>query len=109
MDLIPRDRIIDGIDQTAMFLYGDAQSRRDYYHIYTGTHNAAIIKQQYKRVLIGGRPGLVKNDFFDLYQDPREMRGMMGQFLCAWGPFDMMKKRHDGMNAKYPCTDEIAS
>ncbi|MHC4525645.1 MAG: hypothetical protein ACYSU8_08950 [Planctomycetota bacterium] len=103
-EYIPRDRIIDGIDQTAVFLEGDGQSRRDYYHVYTGPAHAATIKQQYKRVWIGGRPGLVKNDFFDLYQDPREMRGMMAQFLWAWGPFDMMKKRHDAMNAKYPFT-----
>ena len=101
---IPTDRIIDGIDQTAVFLEGDGNSRRDYYHIYTGPVHAASIKQQYKRVWIGGRPGLVKNDFFDLYQDPREMRGMMAQMLWAWGPFDMMKKRHDQMNAKYPFT-----
>lgn len=104
MDYIPRDRIIDGIDQTAVFLYGDAQSRRDYYHVYTGPVHAATIKQQYKRVWLGGRPGLVKNDFYDLYADPREMRGMMAQFLWAWGPFDMMKKRHDAMNKKYPFT-----
>ncbi len=104
MEYIPRDRIIDGIDQTAVFLEGDGQSRRDYYHVYTGPHHAATIKQQYKRVWIGGRPGLVKNDFYDLYQDPREMRGMMAQFLWAWGPFDMMKKRHDLMNEKYPFT-----
>ena len=101
---IPTDRIIDGIDQTAVFLEGDGNSRRDYYHIYTGPAHAATIKQQYKRVWIGDRPGLVKNNFFDLYQDPREMRGMMAQFLWAWGPFDMVKKRHDAMNAKYPFT-----
>jgi len=104
MKYIPTDRIIDGIDQTAVFLKGDGNSRRDYYHVYTGPAHAATIKQQYKRVWVGGRPGLVKNDFFDLYADPREMRGMMAQFLWAWGPFDMMKKRHDGMNAKYPFT-----
>lgn len=101
---IPRDRIIDGIDQTAVFLYGDGQSRRDYHHVYTGPYHAATIKQQYKRVWLGGRPGLVKNDFYDLYQDPKEIRGMMAQFLWAWGPFDMMKKRHDLMNEKYPFT-----
>jgi arylsulfatase len=102
MEYIPTDRIIDGIDQTAVFLEGDGNSRRDYYHVYTGTYHAATIKQQFKRVWLGGRPGLVKNDFYDLYSDPREMRGMMAQFLWAWGPFDMMKKRHDAMNAKYP-------
>jgi arylsulfatase len=104
MQYIPTDRIIDGIDQTAVFLYGDGNSRRDYYHVYTGLIHAATIKQQYKRRWVGGRPGLVKNDFFDLYADPREMRGMMAQFLWAWGPFDMMKKRHDKMNQKYPFT-----
>jgi len=101
---IPRDRIIDGIDQTAVFLEGDGNSRRDYYHVYTGPVLAASIKGQYKRAWLGDRPGLVKNAFFDLYQDPREMRPMMAQFLWAWGPFDMMKHRHEGMNAKYPFT-----
>jgi len=104
MEYIPTDRVIDGIDQTAVFLYGDGQSRRDYYHVYTGPVHAATIKQQFKRKWLGGRPGLVKNDFFDLYQDPREMRGMMAQFLWAWGPFDQMKRRHDGMKVKYPDT-----
>ena len=104
MEHIPTDRVIDGIDQTAVFLDGDGNSRRDYLHIYTGPALAATIKQQYKRVWIGDRPGLVKNNFFDLYQDPREMRGMMAQFLWAWGPFDMVRKRHENMNAKYPFT-----
>jgi len=104
MDKIPTDRIIDGIDQSAVFLYGDGNSRRDYYHVYTGPVLAASIKQQYKRSWLGDRPGLVKNAFVDLYQDPREMRPMMSQFLWAWGPFDMMKKRHTQMNEKYPFT-----
>ena len=104
MEYIPRDRIIDGVDQTAVFLEGDGNSRRDYYHVYTGPVHAATIKQQFKRVWLSGRPGLVKNDFYDLYQDPREMRGLMAQMLWAWGPFDMMKKRHDAMNKKYPFT-----
>ena len=104
MDKIPTDRIIDGIDQTAVFLYGDGNSRRDYYHVYTGPVLAATIKQQYKRSWLGDRPGLVKNAFVDLYSDPREMRPMMAQFLWAWGPFDMMKKRHQGMIEKYPFT-----
>ena len=30
-EYIPRDRIIDGIDQTAVLLEGDGNSRRDYY------------------------------------------------------------------------------
>jgi arylsulfatase len=102
MDKIPSDRVIDGIDQTALLLNGDTFGRRDYYHVYTGPLLAASIKQQYKRVWVGDRPGLVKNNFFDLYQDPREMRGMMAQFLWAWGPFDMMKRRHLNLKKRYP-------
>ena len=33
---IPRDRVIDGVDQTALFLKGDTHSRRDYVMIYQG-------------------------------------------------------------------------
>jgi arylsulfatase A-like enzyme len=38
------DRIIDGIDQTALFLKGDTFSRRDYVFIYTGPVLAATVK-----------------------------------------------------------------
>ena len=90
MDYIPRDRIIDGIDQTAVFLYGDGQSRRDYYHVYTGPIHAATIKQQYKRVWVGGRPGLVKNDFYDLYPGSTGDAGHDGPVPMGMGPL-----RHD--------------
>jgi len=45
---IPTDRIIDGIDQTALFLKGDTYSRRDYVFIYTGDQLAATVKGRYK-------------------------------------------------------------
>jgi hypothetical protein len=38
---IPTDRIIDGVDQTALLLKGDTFSRRDYVFIYTGDVLAA--------------------------------------------------------------------
>ncbi len=41
---IPTDRIVDGIDQTALFLNGDTHSRRDYNYIYTGQELKAIVK-----------------------------------------------------------------
>ncbi|MGH7164773.1 MAG: hypothetical protein ACREIS_04525 [Nitrospiraceae bacterium] len=41
---IPTDRIIDGVDQTALFLKGDGFSRRDYVYIYTGSVLAATVK-----------------------------------------------------------------
>jgi arylsulfatase len=51
---------------------------------------------------LGDHQGLVGAAFFDLYQDPREIHGMMAQYLWAWGPFDMMKSRHEAQIAEYP-------
>lgn len=103
-DHIPTDRVIDGIDQTALLLNGDGHSRRDYVHVYAGPSYAATVKQQFKRHWMASRPGLVGKSFFDLYKDTREEKGMMGQFLWAWEPFDAIKGRHEGMMKKYPNT-----
>ena len=67
---IPTDRVIDGIDQTALLINGDGHSRRDYVHIYAGPNHT--VKQQFKRHLMSSRPGLVGKSFFDLYKDTRE-------------------------------------
>ena len=99
---IPTDRVIDGIDQTAMFLNGDTKGRRDYVHIYTGPLLAATVKQQFKRHWVGDRPGLAGKGFYDLYRDPKEIQPMMAQFLWAWEPFDSMRARHQELMKKYP-------
>jgi len=101
---IPTDRVIDGIDQTALFLNGDTKGRRDYVHIYTGPLLAATVKQQFKRHWVGDRPGLAGKGFYDLYRDPKEIQPMMAQFLWAWEPFDSMKARHENLMKKYPNT-----
>ena len=91
---IPTDRIIDGVDQTALFFEGDTHSRRDYVHIYTGNIHAAMVKGRYKRHLIGGKPGLSGPEFYDLYNDPREASGQMLPMFPAKGMFNMMRARH---------------
>jgi arylsulfatase A-like enzyme len=101
---IPTDRVIDGVDQTALLLEGDGNSRRDYVHVYAGPSYAATVKQQFKRHWMASRPGLVGKSFFDLYKDPREEKGMMAQFLWAWEPFDSIKGKHEAMMEKYPNT-----
>lgn len=99
---VPTDRVIDGIDQTALLLLGDGESRRDYYHVYTGPVLAASIKQQFKRVWVGERPGLVGENFYDLYKDVREEHGDMPPYLWAWAAFDHMKTRHLEQMQQYP-------
>ena len=47
-DKIPTDRIIDGIDQTALMLEGDTHGRRDYIFIYSVDSLKAVVKEQFK-------------------------------------------------------------
>ncbi len=99
---IPRDRIVDGVNQTALFLEGDTQSRRDYVHIYTGPVLAATVKGRYKKHWTGAKPGLSGPEFYDLYNDPREHQGKMLPMFPAKGMFNIMKTRHLLMKEKYP-------
>jgi arylsulfatase len=105
-DNIPTDRVIDGIDQTALLLEGDTHSRRDYVYIYTGPILAATVKGRYKRVWVGEKPGLSGAAFYDLYNDTREEKGIMIQMFPAKGMFNMMKARHELFMKKYPNTPE---
>ncbi len=102
LEKIPRDRVIDGIDQTALLLKGDGHSRRDYLHIYTGNILAASIKQQFKRTWIGDKPGLMGASYTDLYKDPREEHLKMAPYLWAWAAFDHMRERHLALIREHP-------
>ena len=99
---IPTDRIIDGVDQTALFLEGYTHSRLDYVFVYTGDILASLVKGRYKRHLIGAAPGLSGPEFFDLYTDPREVSGKMLPMFPAKGMFSIMKTRHLLWKEKYP-------
>jgi arylsulfatase len=102
MKYIPTDRIIDGVDQTALLIDGDTHSRRDYVFIYTGNILAALVKGRYKRHLVGAQPGLSGPEFYDLYTDPREANGKMLPMFPAKGMFSLMKTRHLMWKEKYP-------
>ena len=99
---IPTDRIIDGVDQTALFLKGDSYSRRDYVFIYTGDQLAATVKGRYKRDWRNAVPGLSGAEFYDLYNDPREVYPFMLQLFPAKTMFSIMKTRHLMMKEAYP-------
>ncbi|CAN5509155.1 arylsulfatase [soil metagenome] len=103
---IPTNRIIDGVDQTALLLKGDSFGRRDYVFIYTGPILAATVKGRYKRLWAGDQPGLPHAAFFDLFNDPREQSGNLVPMLPALGMFKIMKARHELWMQKYPNTPE---
>ncbi|MEM1411289.1 MAG: sulfatase-like hydrolase/transferase [Pseudomonadota bacterium] len=102
LDEVPTDRIIDGVNQTALFLEGDTQSRRDYVHIYTGPILAASVKGRYKKHWAGAKPGLSGPEFYDLYNDPREHQGQLLPMFPAKSMFNQMKMRHLLMKEEYP-------
>lgn len=101
-DKIPTDRIIDGLDQTAVLLKGDTFGRRDYNFVYTGNILAASIKGRFKRVWVGDHPGLPGAAFYDLYNDPRESFPALVPYLATGSSFSVMRKRHELWKQKYP-------
>jgi len=99
---IPTDRIIDGIDQTSLLFNGDGNSRRDYVFIYTGDQLAATVKGRYKRDWRNAQPGLSGPEFYDLYNDPREVQGQLISLFPVKPMFSIMKTRHLMMKEAYP-------
>ncbi len=104
-DGIPRDRVIDGLDQSGVLLLGETHGRRDYLHIYEGTELKSIVKNKYKMHLApAGANPITSADFFDLYRDPRESRPMDSIKIGPWagGQFGGMVERHMKFMQKHP-------
>ncbi|MEE8452939.1 MAG: sulfatase-like hydrolase/transferase [Thermoguttaceae bacterium] len=101
---IPTDRVIDGLDQTALFLNGDTHGRRDYVFIYTGDILAATVKGRLKRAWVGveGSESGVGAAFYDLYLDPREMNPLLVPLIHTSSQFGRMKSRHELWKQEYP-------
>jgi len=101
-EYIPRDRVIDGIDQTALLLYGEHHGRRDYVYIYENEILRSIVKQEFKMHMPApGVPGATAPSY-NLYRDPREEHPLIGIALWSGASFQDMAKRHMITIAKYP-------
>lgn len=102
---IPRDRIVDGIDQTALLLEGEGNSRRDYVYVYEGPLLRSVVKQEFKMHLPApGVPG-AGAPVYNLLRDPREespLAVLISQALWSGASFQDMAKRHMMMIMKYP-------
>jgi len=102
---VPTDRIVDGLDQTALLLNGDTHGRRDYVFIYAGNELAATVKGRYKRHWIGAGEGAASGlpeAYYDLYMDPREEQPQLVPLIHTQGQFNRMLARHELMKKKYP-------
>lgn len=111
LDEIPTDRIIDGIDQTALLLNGDTHSRRDYTFTYAGPTLGAIVKGNYKRHMISpdpvGEASGIPAAFYFLPGDPREKMPVLTQMIHLKSPFNRMLLRHKLWKEKYPDSKEV--
>lgn len=104
-EYIPTDRVVDGLDQTALLLNGDTHSRRDYVFIYAGHQLGATVKGRYKRHWIGGgevEASGMPEAYYDLYMDPREEHPMLTPLIHTQGQFNRMVARHRLFKKKYP-------
>jgi arylsulfatase A-like enzyme len=103
---IPRDRLIDGVDQAPLLFMGDSHGRRDYVFIYEGPMLRSIVKQQFKFHLPAPGSNPIAAPIFDLYKDSREERIDTAKTISLGvgfgGPFVGMLKRHLGWKQKYP-------
>ena len=102
---IPTDRVIDGVDQTALLLNGDTHGRRDYVHIYVGPSLAASVKDQYKMHWHSADPLQVASGItavFDLYNDHKEVSPIVVGGFHFKEPFKRMRARHELWIEKYP-------
>jgi arylsulfatase len=99
---IPRDRIIDGVDQLPLLLMGDGKGRRDYVHVYDGPKLAATIKEQYKVQWPSPGAAAWSMKIFDLYRDPRELYPIKTQTMWSVESFKDMRIRHEAFKQKYP-------
>ena len=107
-DHIPTDRVIDGVDQTALMLEGETHGRRDHVFIYSGNSLKAVVKEQYKlNVPAPGENAIVAN-FYDLFRDTREEWPMSTE-IGAWGGQEFVRiiQRHKMRMVQYP--DEPAA
>ena len=102
---IPTDRIVDGLDQTALFLNGDTHGRRDYVFIYAGHALGATVKGRYKRHWIGAgdvAASGMPEAYYDLYMDPREENPQLVPLIHTQGQFNQMRALHELFKRKYP-------
>lgn len=99
---IPRDRVVDGVNQTSLLFNGDGFGRRDYIHMYDGPNLQATIKEQFKvHWPAPGAPGWTL-PVFDLYRDVKETKPLLAKGMWSIAYFPDMRARHLALKKKFP-------
>ena len=99
---IPRDRVIDGIDQTPLLLNGQHHGRRDYVYVYQNELLRAVVKQEWKMHMPAPGMPAAAAGVYNILRDPREQHPLIGHSLWSAASFQDMTKRHMMSIKKYP-------
>lgn len=103
---IPRDRLVDGVDQSASILFEDeSKGRRDSVIVYSVATPEAIIKDKLKLALPGPGESPILANFYDVYRDTHEKYPVSTE-VGAWGGKEFVRilQRHMARKEKYPDT-----
>ena len=99
---IPNDRVVDGIDQTALLLLGEGHGRRDYMFHYSGGTLGAVRWGQFKVHILQGGGSLPPMEVYNVIRDPGEKFGGMYNYLFAVTPLQNLIKSHKLLIQKFP-------
>ncbi len=105
-DYVPRDRLIDGVDQSASILFADeSKGRRDSVIVYSVNTPRALVKDKLKLNLPGPGESAILADFFDVFRDTHEKYPVSTE-VGAWGGQEFVRilGRHKARKELYPDT-----
>lgn len=103
---IPRDRLVDGVDQSASILFADeSKGRRDHVIVYSDKTPEAIVKDKLKLKLPGAGENPIFANFYDVFRDTHEKYPVSTE-VGAWGGQEFVRilSRHMARKEKYPDT-----
>lgn len=101
---IPRDRLVDGVDQSASILFADeSKGRRDHVIVYSINSPKAIVKDKLRLNLPAPGESPILAEFFDIYRDTHEKYPVSTE-VGAWGGQEFVRilGRHLARKEKYP-------
>lgn len=107
---IPYDRVIDGIDQTALLLLGEGHGRRNYMMHYSGPVLEAFRFENFKIRMTGrNKGGVPEMEFYNIRRDPGEKYGAFYAGLFGIAPMQRFLKSHSEMIQRFPHRDPAES
>ena len=103
LDYIPSDRVTDGVDQTALLLLGEGNSRRNYMFHYNGSEIGAVRYEDFKFFPTGsGSGGLPEMEVYNVMRDPGEKYGELYPYLWTTTPVQNLIDAHEKLIEKFP-------